>query len=379
MYRGTNPIYHVLLQRFRDLTGCPVIVNTSFNVRGEPIVCTPEDAFGCFMGTDIERLVVGHAMLSKEQQNPALRQDYKNAFALDRYAAQGRWRELLPRPRGAASRAGGKLRKGKRFGCLVARPASRWFCGKADAACCQLRHGHGRNFAIGRASIRRLAIAWLALSTAPAGGLMPIPTGLAAGYRRFRSERYAAEAERYRALAKGQRPRTMIIACADSRADPATIFSAAPGELFVVRNVAALVPPFEEGGGYHGTSAAIEFAVSELAVPEIVVMGHGLCGGIAAALSERSTGRFIGPWVELLAGIRAQLADATQTPDAAARQKRFEQLAVQYSLQNLTSFPFVAAAVAAGRLHLHGAWFAIAEGELEWLDGASGRFELVRS
>jgi carbonic anhydrase len=208
---------------------------------------------------------------------------------------------------------------------------------------------------------------------------MPIPAGLAAGYRRFRAERYAAEAERYRALAKGQRPRTMIIACADSRADPATIFSAAPGELFVVRNVAALVPPFEEGGGYHGTSAAIEFAVSELAVPEIVVMGHGLCGGIAAALSERSTGRFIGPWVELLADIRARLLDATQTPDPAARHKRFEQLAVQYSLQNLRCFPFVEAAIAAGRLHLHGAWFAIAEGELEWLDSASGRFEPVRS
>ena len=101
---------------------------------------------------------------------------------------------------------------------------------------------------------------------------MPIPAGLATGYRRFRAERYAVEAERYRALAKGQRPKTMIIGCADSRADPATIFSAAPGELFVVRNVAALVPPFEEGGGYHGTSAAIEFGVSELAVPEIVVM-----------------------------------------------------------------------------------------------------------
>jgi carbamoyltransferase len=83
VHRDTNPTYHALLERFRDLTGCPVIVNTSFNVRGEPIVCTPEDAFRCFMGTDIERLVVGNAMLSKEQQNPALRQDYKNAFALD--------------------------------------------------------------------------------------------------------------------------------------------------------------------------------------------------------------------------------------------------------------------------------------------------------
>jgi carbonic anhydrase len=207
---------------------------------------------------------------------------------------------------------------------------------------------------------------------------MPIPAGLATGYRRFRAERYAVEAERYRALAKGQRPKTMIIGCADSRADPATIFSAAPGELFVVRNVAALVPPFEEGGGYHGTSAAIEFGVSELAVPEIVVMGHGLCGGVAAALSERPAGRFIGPWVELLAGLRAQLQSG-QTLDLPEQRKVFEQMAVRYSLQNLLRFPFVEAAVEAGRLRLYGAWFAIAEGELEWLDAASGEFEPIRS
>ena len=206
-----------------------------------------------------------------------------------------------------------------------------------------------------------------------------IPAGLAAGYRRFRRERYAAEAERYRALASGQRPRTMVIACADSRADPATIFSAAPGELFVVRNVAALVPPFEEGGGYHGTSAAIEFAVTELAVPDIVVMGHGLCGGIAAALAERPRGRFIGPWVELLAGLREELLQTAQELDLTARHKLFEQMAVLYSLQNLTSFPFVTAALEAGRLRLHGAWFAIAEGELEWLEGHSGRFQPVAS
>lgn len=208
---------------------------------------------------------------------------------------------------------------------------------------------------------------------------MQIPAGLAAGYRRFRRERYRAEAERYRALAKGQRPRTMIIACADSRADPATIFSAAPGELFVVRNVAALVPPFEEGGGYHGTSAAIEFAVSELAVPDIVVMGHGQCGGIAAALAERPVGRFIGPWVELLAGIRDGLSQAAPALDGTGRQKLFEQMAVHYSLQNLTSFPFVKAAIEAGQLSLHGAWFAIAEGQLEWLEASSGRFEPVIS
>jgi carbonic anhydrase len=206
-----------------------------------------------------------------------------------------------------------------------------------------------------------------------------IPAGLAAGYRRFRRERYAAEAERYRALASGQRPRTMVIACADSRADPAMIFSAAPGELFVVRNVAALVPPFEEVGGHHGTSAAIEFAVTELAVPDIVVMGHGLCGGIAAALAERPKGRFIGPWVELLAGVRDELLQTAQDLDVTARYKLFEQMAVLYSLQNLTSFPFVAAAIEAGRLRLHGAWFAIAEGELEWLEGRGGRFQPVAS
>jgi carbonic anhydrase len=208
---------------------------------------------------------------------------------------------------------------------------------------------------------------------------MSIPSGLATGYRRFRSERYALEAERYRALAKGQRPRTMIVGCADSRADPATIFSAAPGELFVVRNVAAIVPPYEEGGGYHGTSAAIEFGVTELGVRDIVVMGHGLCGGIAACLARRPIGGFIGPWVELLSGIRDELSETARTMDPAVRQKVFEQRAVQYSLQNLTGFPFVRAAVEQEQVSLHGAWFAIAEGQLEWLDAGSGRFEPVRS
>jgi len=206
---------------------------------------------------------------------------------------------------------------------------------------------------------------------------MHIPAALAAGYRRFRSERYAAEAERYRALAKGQRPRTMIIACADSRADPAMIFAAAPGELFVVRNVAALVPPCEQGGGYHGTSAAIEFAVTELAVANIVVMGHGLCGGIAAAAARRPAGGFIGPWVELLAPIRDQVAAAGAALDAGTRQKLFEQRAVLFSLDNLTSFPFIRRAIDLGQLSLYGAWFQIAKGELEWLDAERGRFEPV--
>ena len=167
---------------------------------------------------------------------------------------------------------------------------------------------------------------------------MKIPPDLADGYRRFRTERFAIEAERYRALAKAQKPRTMVIACADSRVDPAGIFAAHPGELFVVRNVAALVPPFEEAGTYHGTSAAVEFAVEDLRVSNIVVMGHGLCGGVAAALAaaeNRPVGRFIGPWVGLLAPIRDELLSRTEPSQVELRQKALERMAVQFSLANL--------------------------------------------
>ena len=208
---------------------------------------------------------------------------------------------------------------------------------------------------------------------------MKIPKDLAAGYHRFREERFAVEAERYRALAQGQRPRTMVIACADSRVDPAGIFSAAPGEMFIVRNVAALVPPYEESGTYHGTSAAIEFAVERLEVTNIVVMGHGLCGGIAAALAatdNRPVGRFIGPWVDLISGIRDTMLGQSPACPACDHQKALEHLAVQHSLRNLGTFPFVRAAVASGRLALHGAWFSIAEGELQWLD-AHGNFDPI--
>lgn len=210
---------------------------------------------------------------------------------------------------------------------------------------------------------------------------MRIPPELAAGYRRFRTERFVSEAARYKALAKGQRPGTMIIACADSRVDPASIFSAAPGELFVVRNVAALVPPCEETGTYHGTSAAIEFAVTGLGVRHIVVMGHGMCGGISAALAaqNRPVGRFVGPWVELLAGVRAQLLDRLSPSDPQAVQKALEHMAVQHSLHNLKTFPFVTAALESGRLTLHGAWFSIGEGELDWLDWDRGVFERIET
>lgn len=202
---------------------------------------------------------------------------------------------------------------------------------------------------------------------------------LFAGYRRFRANRYREARDLFRRLRDGQEPATMIVACADSRADPAMIFDAAPGELFTVRNVAALVPPYEESGGLHGVSAAVEFGVRHLKVKQIVVMGHGGCGGIAASLAaaaDRPVGRFIAPWVEIAADARdAVLRD--ETIPRANWQEAVEHAAVGQSITNLLSFPFVREAYESGQLQLNGAWFSIGRGELQWRDPATGAFTVV--
>lgn len=209
---------------------------------------------------------------------------------------------------------------------------------------------------------------------------MAIPNALHEGYRRFRDKRYRDEAALYRRLAKQQTPHSLIIGCADSRVDPATIFAASPGELFVVRNIAALVPPYQADSGYHGTSAAIEFAATSLKVENIVVLGHGLCGGIAASLAageNQPVGDFVGPWVDMLRPTRdALLVQAKKAgPDGGQNlQKALEHRAIEHSLGALLTFPFIAQAVDAQTLSLHGAWFSIAEGRLEWLDTADGTF-----
>ncbi len=208
-----------------------------------------------------------------------------------------------------------------------------------------------------------------------------VPEDLLNGYGIFRASRFADEEDRFRSLAEGQSPKVMVIGCADSRVDPATIFAAAPGELFVVRNVAALVPPYEVEGAYHGTSAALEFAVTQLQVDHIVVLGHGLCGGITAALAssqETPVGQFIGPWVDQLKAVRETLLEQAVDVDPDGHQQALEHLSVKYSLDNLRGFPFVSDAVRTGTLALHGAWFSIAEGKLCWLDPDSGAFEDVR-
>ena len=201
------------------------------------------------------------------------------------------------------------------------------------------------------------------------------------GYRRFRANRFESERGRWRELADGQSPRAVVIACSDSRADPATIFDTDPGEIFVVRNVANLVPPFETGGGRHGVSAALEFAVTQLNVPEIVVMGHESCGGITAALTgifhgaEAGEGGFVHKWMSQIEAPAEAIAHEHGTGDEA--QRKLEEVSIRQSLANLRSFPFVAEREKNGTLKLLGCHFSIRDGELWLLDEANDIFRPV--
>ena len=209
--------------------------------------------------------------------------------------------------------------------------------------------------------------------------MLNLPDHLLAGYRSFMSGRYVSEGHRYRDLAReGQTPETMVIACCDSRAAPEVIFDAGPGELFVVRNVANLVPPYAPDGEYHATSAALEFAVQSLKVKNIVVMGHGRCGGIRAALDPTSEplspGDFIGKWMSLVAPVADTVASNTlMTPGE--RQTSLERISIRYSLANLRTFPCISILEGKGDLSLHGAWFDISSGELWVMNRETGDFE----
>jgi carbonic anhydrase len=190
--------------------------------------------------------------------------------------------------------------------------------------------------------------------------------------------RYASESGRYVSLAReGQHPDTMIVACCDSRSAPETIFDSGPGELFVLRNVANLVPPYEPDGEFHATSAALEFAVQSLKVKNIVVMGHGRCGGIKAALSNNaplSPGDFIGKWMSMI-GPAAETVASSTLMTASERQTALERISIRYSLANLRTFPCVNILESKGRLTLYGAWFDISTGELWVMNKDTGDFE----
>ncbi len=195
---------------------------------------------------------------------------------------------------------------------------------------------------------------------------------LLAGYRRFRATEWPERRKVFETLAReGQSPRAMVIGCSDSRVDPAMIFGAGPGELFILRNVAALVPPFQPDAHFHATSAALEFGVRVLQVPDLIVMGHGMCGGVRALLDgpPPEASDFVGPWMRIAEKARRRVLECRP----ADPQTECEREVVKESLANLLTFPWIAGRVADGRLRLHGATFDIRFGKL-WVLQADGGF-----
>ncbi len=201
-----------------------------------------------------------------------------------------------------------------------------------------------------------------------------------AGYRRFRETGWVNQRDRWDELRDGQAPGVLVIACSDSRVDPTQIFDTNPGEIFVVRNVAALVPPFETTPGRHGVSAALEFAVQVLEVGEIVVMGHGLCGGCKVALTQElknappGEGGFIANWIEMLDPAREKVVALHGDDRSRDALRAMENEAVKVSLANLRTFPCIRTKEKAGKLKLIGSRFAIADGILNVLNEATGEF-----
>lgn len=203
------------------------------------------------------------------------------------------------------------------------------------------------------------------------------PQHLINGYRAFATQRLPQEQTRYRELSeRGQSPQVMVIGCCDSRVSPEVIFDAGPGELFVVRNVANLVPVYAPDGAAHGVSAALEFAVQVLRVQHIVVLGHAQCGGVKAYVQENeplSPGDFIGKWMEMIAPAAREVG-----PRGALSMDEFitrvEQASVVKSLENLMTFPCVSILAGRGKIQLHGAYFGVARGELSVLDPETKKF-----
>ena len=205
------------------------------------------------------------------------------------------------------------------------------------------------------------------------------PGVLVNGYRSFLGERLPRERQKMEALAhKGQDPDILLIGCCDSRVAPEVIFDLGPGEVFTIRNVANIVPPYESGGQYHGTSAAIEFAVQGLNVKHIVILGHAMCGGIKAFATEfkpLSASNFIGKWVSMVAPASDTLAAQGDSIDKPDYLTRLEYAMIEQSLANLMTFGFIRQRVQAGTLDLHGAHFGIGSGELRIRNAKTGAFE----
>ncbi len=208
------------------------------------------------------------------------------------------------------------------------------------------------------------------------------PDHLVDRFRRFKYRHFTPNIDHYEELAiHGQNPDVMIVSCSDSRVDPETIFSAMPGELFVVRNVANLVPPFETGGRFHGVSAALEFAALNLRIRHIVVIGHSGCGGIKAALDQdaarQTEARFISGWMSMLDDARLKVLSAHQGSARSDLAADLEREGIKTSLHNLRTFPFIEDLENRGRVALHGAHFDIRSGTLSVLNHATGTFNAL--
>lgn len=197
---------------------------------------------------------------------------------------------------------------------------------------------------------------------------MSAPQLLIEGFARFRGNHFSAEDVMYRNLVQqGQTPKVLIVGCCDSRVDPALIFDCAPGDLFVIRNVANLVPPAEGRAGHHGTTAALEYGVRNLRVEHIVVLGHAQCGGIATLMrtaGQTDTESFIDDWMKLAEEARVGVAKDLASASDEQRQRECEKRAILVSLQNLHTFPWITERVQAGSLTLHGWYFDIEQGQL---------------
>jgi carbonic anhydrase len=212
--------------------------------------------------------------------------------------------------------------------------------------------------------------------------MIAFPKRLLEGYQAFATQRLPAEQSRYRELSvKGQSPEVMVIGCCDSRVSPEVIFDVGPGELFVVRNIANLVPTYQPDENAHGVSAALEFAVTVLKVKHIVVLGHAQCGGIRAFVDKiepLTPGDFIGKWMQMFIK-PGEVVEQREHETMAQFVERIEKAAVFRSLENLMTFPFVRKAVESGQMQLHGAYFGVAEGTLFVLDQASKEFRKANS
>ena len=201
-----------------------------------------------------------------------------------------------------------------------------------------------------------------------------------AGFRRFQRHFFCSREVMYNELKDGQSPNVLVIACSDSRVDPAILTGCDPGDMFVVRNVANLVPPYETTGAHHGVSAALEYGIKVLGVGHVIVLGHSSCGGIQALLEERGGsefGEFISPWVRIAEQARQEVARSLAHKPPEARQRACELAAILVSMDNLLTFPWVRERVEAGTLHIHGWYFDMRSGELSTYMPETGEFETL--